>query len=113
MEKDFLESILHGIGQVHVALRNFGMRLAWCTKELFHAIREMPRQPDGSIGQHPHSLITSQRLEVVEIQLETSIPNNRNFTNLPTIRWLAIRSESHHFAFVTVFLVTDEFVNHG
>src|SRR5882672_11402217 len=108
MEKYLFETILHGISQVHVTLGNFGVRFAWCTKAFFHAIREMPRQPHGSVGQHAHSLIASQWLEVVEVKLKTSVSKDGNLTDLPRISWLAVRSESHDFAFIAVFLVTDE-----
>src|SRR6266550_3753284 len=113
MKKDFFKATLHSIGQVHVALGYFRMRLAWCTKEFFHAIREMPCQPDSSIGQHPHSLIAPQWLEVVEVELKTSVSKKGNFSHPPTISRLAIRSKPHDFAFIAIFLVADEFTNHG
>src|SRR6266403_575166 len=101
MKKDFFEPTLHGIGQVHFALGYFGVRLAWRPKQFFHAVREMPRQPDSSIGQHPHSLIAPQWLEVVEVELKTSVSKKGNFTHPPTISRLAIRSKP------------DDFANHG
>src|SRR2546423_13319070 len=113
MKKDFFEATLHGIGQVHFALGYFGVRLARRTKEFFHAVREMPRQPDSSIGQHPHPLIAPQWLEVVEVELKTSVSKKGNFTHLLTISRLAIGSESHDFAFIAIFLIADEFANHG
>ena len=71
VKEDFLEAVLHGKGEVHVALRNFGMRLARLAEQLLHAIGEMPRQSYRSIGLDLHALIASQGHEIIEVQCES------------------------------------------
>src|SRR6185369_5715158 len=65
MKEDFLETMLHRIGEVHIALRDFGVRLAWLAEKLHHAVRKMSRQPDRSVSLNLHALIASERHEVV------------------------------------------------
>jgi hypothetical protein len=40
MEKDFFKTLLHGEGQVHVALHDLGVRTARLAEQLLHAIGE-------------------------------------------------------------------------
>src|SRR4051795_9259074 len=72
----------------------------------------MPRKPHGAIRQDLHALIAAERLEVTEIKLETAIPDRDDFLDLAAVRVLAIRSKPHHFPFIAVFGVADEFADH-
>src|SRR5579863_416856 len=42
MKKDFLETILQGERQIHIALGNFRMRSAWTAEQPLHAVGEVP-----------------------------------------------------------------------
>ena len=58
------------IGEVHIALRDFSVRLARLAKKLHHAIGKMPRQPDRSVSLNLHALIAAQGHEVVRDRAE-------------------------------------------
>src|SRR6266436_5881056 len=64
MKKHFLETMLHGIREIHIALRDFSVWFARLAEELLHAMRKMPRQSDGSVSLDLHALIASQGHEV-------------------------------------------------
>src|SRR5438477_616430 len=50
IEKGFLETMLHRVSQIHVTLRDFGLRLASLSEQFHHAIGKMTRQAHGAIG---------------------------------------------------------------
>src|SRR5580704_2449019 len=91
------------------------MQLARLTEQVLHAIGEMPRQAHRSIRQDLHPLIAAQRLEVTEIEMESTVFGYDDLAKLVAIliSVLAIRGEAHHFALVAVFRVADEFADHG
>ena len=59
MKKDFFEALLQGKCQIHVALRDFGMRLARFSEQLLHTIRKMASQADRAIGENLHAGIAA------------------------------------------------------
>ena len=73
MKEDFLETLLHGESQVHVTLFDFGMRLTRLAEQLLHAVGKMSSQGDGAVGEHLHSLVATERLEIIKIELEAAI----------------------------------------
>ena len=56
-EHYFFKDMLHGKRQIHVALRNFGVRLARSAKQLFHFVAKSAAPDHGSVGQNLHSLL--------------------------------------------------------
>src|SRR6266536_4017270 len=82
LEEHFFEAVLHGVGEIHIALCNFGVRLARRAEEFFHLAAEMPCQAHGSIGQDLHSLVASERLEVAHVELQISILERENVLDL-------------------------------
>src|SRR5579864_477714 len=113
MEKDFLETMLHGESQVHIALRNFGVRLTRRTKHLDHAARKMPGQLHRPIRFDLHAFVTAQWLEKIEIELKTGVTGHEQLANLLAKSVAAIRRQAHDFAFIAVFVVADKLANHG
>ena len=81
MKENFLEAMLHGVGQVHVALRDFGIRLTRLAEQVHHALGKMPRQSNRSVRLDLHSLIASQGHEVVQVKAESGIAQ---FDDFPT-----------------------------
>src|SRR5579871_2341053 len=112
MKKHFFEAMLQREGQIHVALRDLGVRLSSIPKELLHPIGEVPRQTNSSIWKNLHALIASQRLEVAEIQAEAPVLHANKLINLLAECVPAIGSQAHDFAFVAIFRVADEFADH-
>ena len=113
MEEDFFETMLQGEGQVHVALRNLGMRPARLAKQLFHAIGEMARQSHRAVGQHLHALIAAERLEITQVELEAAILGRNDLANLIAISIFSVGSEAHDLAFIAILAVADELADHG
>ena len=72
----------------------------------------MPRQADRTVFTNLHSLITSQWLEIFQIQLEAVLQQANNFADLLTVSILAVRREAHDLAFVSILVVSDEIANH-
>ena len=112
VKNNLFKPLLHRISQVHVALRDLCVRLARRAKPFLHAVREMPRQTHRSVRQHLHPLVRPQRLEVTKIQLEARAHRLHQSAHLLQIRWLAIRRKPHHFAFIAIFRIPDEFADH-
>ena len=73
MKENFFKVVLHGESKIHIPLRDFGMWLARITKYFFHAAGEMWRQLHRPIRLNLHPLITAQRFEIIEVELERSI----------------------------------------
>src|ERR1700689_36867 len=113
MKERLLETILHGISQIHVPLRDLGMGLARSAEKLFHLVREMPCQAHRSVRQHLHPLSTPQRLEVTHVQLEAAILQRDYFSNLVDVSVFAVRREPHHLAFIAILSIADEIADHG
>ena len=63
MKEHFLETMLHGIGEIHVTLHNFSVGFARQAEKLHHAIGKMPRQSHCSVRLDLHSLIASQGMK--------------------------------------------------
>ena len=73
----------------------------------------MARQLNGSVWQHLHTLVAAERLEIAQIKLKATIFRRYDLADLFAISVFAVRSKSHHFAFIAVFAIADEFANHG
>src|SRR5579872_5961809 len=67
MHKHILEAVLHGIGEVHITLRDFRVPLTRLTEFLYHATGEMTGQAYLSIGRQCHALVAAKGLEISEI----------------------------------------------
>ena len=86
VKKDFFETMLQGEGQIHIALRDFGVRLARLAEQSFHPIGKMARQAHRSVRQNLHALIAAQRLEITRVQLESTILGSNDLAELIAIR---------------------------
>ena len=79
VEENFFKIVLHGESEVHIPLRDFGMWFARIAKYFFHTVGEMWRQLHRPVILNLHSLITAQRFEIVEVELERSVLQVNNF----------------------------------
>src|SRR5208282_4130059 len=113
MEKRLLKNLLHGIGEIHVALRDFGMRFAGRTKQLLHLVGEMSRQTYRSVRQHLHSLAASERLEVAHVELKVAVLDPYNLPDFIDVCVFSVRCEAHDLALVAIFSVPDKVADHG
>ena len=113
MKEHFLENMLHGIRQIHVAMRDLSVRLRRSTEELLHLVGEMPRQPHRSVGQNLHALAAAKRFEVTHVQLKAAILQRDNLLNLLHVCIFAVWSQAHDLAFIAILPVSDEVANHG
>src|SRR5579872_2381595 len=112
MEEYLFEAVLHGESEIHVTLGDFRVRLAGLTKQFFHARGIVAGKLHGSIRENLHSLIAAKRLEIPEIQKESVIFWRDDFGDLLAIGIFSVRRQSHHFAFIAIFRVADEFADH-
>src|SRR5260370_38587337 len=113
MKETLLETLLQRECQVHVALRNLGVRAARLAEYILRPVRKVARQLHSAIRQDLDSLIAAERLEIAKIQSESAVRRRRDLADLVAIRVLPIRRQSHDLAFVAVVAVADEFANHG
>src|SRR5208283_3030293 len=113
VKENLLEAILHGVREIHVALGEFAIGFARRAKECLHIVAEMPCQAHGSVGEDLHPLIAAEWLEVAHVEPKGAVLERNDSADLLDERVFAVGREPHHFAFIAVFLVADEFANHG
>src|SRR5690348_11603030 len=68
---------------------------------------------DDAIARDLHSLVAAERHEVIEIQLEVSVPRKDDFADGLAVSVTAIGGEAHDLAFIAILLVADELAHHG
>src|SRR5689334_1046396 len=73
----------------------------------------MPRQLDRSVWLNLHTFVAAERLEIFKIEFKSGSAGHQQVAHLADICVLAVRSESHNFAFIPIFVVADELANHG
>src|SRR5437763_9108563 len=113
MKKNFFKAVLHGKGNIHVALGEFSMGLARLTEQFLHATGEVPSQVNRTVGHYLHSLVAADGHEVVEIQMEVAVAKLDDLAQGIAVGVLAVWGKPHYLAFVTIFLVADELAQHG
>src|SRR5579864_5186207 len=112
VEEYLFKSVLQRKGQIHVSLRNFGVRLARFAEQPFHLLGEMPCQANRTIRQNLHALIAAKRFEVTEIKLQPAVLWRYDLADFIAVRCLAVRRKAHHLTFVAILRVANEFANH-
>src|SRR5947209_20326348 len=113
MKKDFFEAMLHGVGQIHIPLRNLLLRITWRSEHLYHAARKMPRQRNRTIGLYLHAFVASDWLEKVEVKFEARSASHQQLAKLLAVGIFAVGDKTHELAFIAIFVVSDELANHG
>src|SRR5208282_607826 len=112
MEEHIFEAALHGVGKVHLALSDLGVRWTWMAKSLDHTIGKVVRQSNRTVRQNLHSLIAAQRFEETVVKIEAAVFWTNNFGQLFAQCVPSIRREAHNLAFIAVLRVADELANH-
>src|SRR5205823_8774758 len=113
MKKNFFKAVLHGKGNIHVALGEFRIWLARLAEQFLHATGEVPSQVNRTVGHYLHALVAAEGHEVVEIQMEVTVTKLDDLAQGIAICLPTIWGKPHNFAFITILFIADELTQHG